>query len=120
MNLFDRLHQKLELFRLEQRYTRRRNRCTFISAAQYVDGEYIYSASPSYSTNGYTASSDGEVSEKNVAKQKEETKETKTKKRASRMNMDWKTSGKSTAAEKRQSRVVHGDPHNSIEEEVYF
>lgn len=34
----------IELFRLEQRYTRRKNRSTFVSEAQYVDGEYIYSA----------------------------------------------------------------------------
>ncbi|ROT37985.1 hypothetical protein SODALDRAFT_324441 [Sodiomyces alkalinus F11] len=44
---FDRLQasiqQKIELFRLEQRYTRRRHRrSTFISNAVYVDGEYVY------------------------------------------------------------------------------
>ena len=33
----------IELFRLEQRYTRRKNRSGFVSDAQYVDGEYIYS-----------------------------------------------------------------------------
>lgn len=32
----------IELFRLEQRYTRRKNRSGFVSDAQYVDGEYIY------------------------------------------------------------------------------
>ena len=42
-NIFDLLQQKLELFRLEQKYTRSRNRrSTFVSEAQYVDGEYIY------------------------------------------------------------------------------
>ncbi|KAF4631202.1 hypothetical protein G7Y89_g6940 [Cudoniella acicularis] len=36
MHLLDLIHQKLELFRLEQRYTRRRNRrSTFVSEAQY-------------------------------------------------------------------------------------
>ena len=35
----------LELFRLEQRYTRRKNRSGFVSDAQYVDGEYVYSSS---------------------------------------------------------------------------
>ncbi|TQS33102.1 hypothetical protein Golomagni_06564 [Golovinomyces magnicellulatus] len=41
--LIDRIQAKLELFRLEQRYTRRRNRrSTFVSNAIYVDGEYIY------------------------------------------------------------------------------
>ncbi|KAK3303037.1 uncharacterized protein B0T15DRAFT_262033 [Chaetomium strumarium] len=43
MNLFDRIQAKIELFRLEQRYTRRRHRrSTFVSNAIYVDGEYIY------------------------------------------------------------------------------
>lgn len=32
----------LELYRLEQRYTRREKRTTFISDARYVDGEYVY------------------------------------------------------------------------------
>ncbi|KAK3181145.1 hypothetical protein K4F52_007560 [Lecanicillium sp. MT-2017a] len=42
-SLIDRIQAKLELFRLEQRYTRRRNRrSTFVSNAVYVDGEYIY------------------------------------------------------------------------------
>ena len=40
----------LELYRLEQRYTRREKRSTFISEARYVDGEYVYTASPSSST----------------------------------------------------------------------
>jgi hypothetical protein len=51
VNLFDLLHSKLELFRLEQRYTKRRNRrSTFVSEAQYVDGEYIYNV-PSLTIN---------------------------------------------------------------------
>lgn len=42
-SIFERLQAKIELFRLEQRYTRRRNRrSTFVSNAVYVDGEYIY------------------------------------------------------------------------------
>ena len=45
LNLFDRIQAKLELFRLEQRYTRRRHRrSTFVSNAIYVDGEYIYNS----------------------------------------------------------------------------
>jgi hypothetical protein len=48
VNLIDLISQKIELFRLEQRYTKRRNRrSTFVSDATYVDGEYIYSSSPS-------------------------------------------------------------------------
>ncbi len=42
-SLFEKLQAKLELFRLEQRYTRNRHRrSTFISNAVYKDGEYIY------------------------------------------------------------------------------
>ncbi|KAK0610686.1 hypothetical protein B0T17DRAFT_512167 [Bombardia bombarda] len=45
LNLLDRIQAKIELFRLEQRYTRRRNRrSTFVSNAVYVDGEYIYNS----------------------------------------------------------------------------
>ncbi|KAG8162303.1 hypothetical protein KVR01_008068 [Diaporthe batatas] len=41
--LFERIQSKIDLWRLEQRYTRRRNRrSTFVSNAIYVDGEYIY------------------------------------------------------------------------------
>lgn len=41
--IFERIQSKIELWRLEQRYTRRRNRrSTFVSNAIYVDGEYIY------------------------------------------------------------------------------
>ncbi|KAG5928722.1 hypothetical protein E4U42_000086 [Claviceps africana] len=42
-SILDRIQAKLELFRLEQRYTRRRNRrSTFQTNAIYVDGEYIF------------------------------------------------------------------------------
>ncbi|RFU28408.1 hypothetical protein B7463_g7952, partial [Scytalidium lignicola] len=52
VNLIDLFHQKLELFRLEQRYTRRRHRrSTFVSEAQYVDGEYIYNSSSAHATS---------------------------------------------------------------------
>lgn len=41
--LFERIQSKIDIWRLEQRYTRRRNRrSTFVSNAIYVDGEYIY------------------------------------------------------------------------------
>lgn len=42
MGLVDSLRSKYELYRLEQRYTRRDKRTTFASNAQYVDGEYVY------------------------------------------------------------------------------
>lgn len=50
MGLIEKLQARLELYRLEQRYTRREKRSTFISEARYVDGEYVYTASPSSST----------------------------------------------------------------------
>lgn len=49
MGLLDSLRSKYELYRLEQRYTRRDKRTTWISGAQYVDGEYVYNQSPDYS-----------------------------------------------------------------------
>jgi len=42
MGLIDSLRSKYELYRLEQRYTRRDKRTTWVSGAQYVDGEYVY------------------------------------------------------------------------------
>ncbi|KAK7509971.1 hypothetical protein IWX49DRAFT_134038 [Phyllosticta citricarpa] len=51
MGLIDKLQAKLELYRLEKRYTRRDKRTTFISEARYVDGEYVYGGtSPTSST----------------------------------------------------------------------
>jgi hypothetical protein len=52
----DTLRHKVELYRLEQRYTRREKRTTFISTAQYVDGEYVYAGSP---TSSKSSSSSG-------------------------------------------------------------
>ena len=37
---------EIELFKLEQRYTKRKRRTTFISEAIYIDGEYIYTHEP--------------------------------------------------------------------------
>ncbi|KAF2445655.1 hypothetical protein P171DRAFT_484323 [Karstenula rhodostoma CBS 690.94] len=51
MGFFEKLQARLELYRLEQRYTRREKRTTFISDAQYVDGEYISASSPTSSTS---------------------------------------------------------------------
>ncbi|KAI9723597.1 MAG: hypothetical protein M1812_000897 [Candelaria pacifica] len=55
MGFMEKLQSRLELFRLEQRYTRRKNRTTFVSEAQYVNGEYVYtvpSSSKSSSSSG--------------------------------------------------------------------
>jgi len=62
MGLIERIQAKIELFRLEQRYTRHRHRrSTFISNAIYVDGEYIYQTPVS------TGSSSAETSTTSVA-----------------------------------------------------
>ncbi|KAJ5088770.1 hypothetical protein N7456_012386 [Penicillium angulare] len=42
LSLIDKLQAKLELYRLEQRYGRRKHRSTFSTGAMYVDGEYVY------------------------------------------------------------------------------
>ncbi|KAB8079457.1 hypothetical protein BDV29DRAFT_151745 [Aspergillus leporis] len=52
MGFIEKLQAKIELYRLEQRYARRKHRSTF-SGVQYVDGEYVY-------TNG--SNSPGSVS----------------------------------------------------------
>ncbi|KAF6838683.1 hypothetical protein CMUS01_04534 [Colletotrichum musicola] len=50
--IIERIQQKIELFRLEQRYTRRRHRrSTFQSNAVYVDGEYVYQTPNSTGTS---------------------------------------------------------------------
>jgi len=46
MGFMENLRNKVELYRLEQRYTKRDKRTTFISTARYVDGEYVYHGSP--------------------------------------------------------------------------
>ncbi|OAA59588.1 hypothetical protein SPI_05786 [Niveomyces insectorum RCEF 264] len=57
-NFIERIQAKIELFRLEQRYTRRRNRrSTFVSNAIYVDGEYIYQTPASTGSSSNTSAS---------------------------------------------------------------
>lgn len=55
VKLLERIQAKIELFRLEQRYTRRRHRrSTFVSNAIYVDGEYIYNTPNTTGSSGST------------------------------------------------------------------
>lgn len=56
MGLIDNLKAKLEIYRLEQRYTRRDKRTTWVSGAQYVDGEYVYGNESSVSSPTSTSS----------------------------------------------------------------
>jgi hypothetical protein len=56
LNILDRIQAKIELFRLEQRYTRRRHRrSTFVSNAIYVDGEYIYNSPNTTGSSAHTS-----------------------------------------------------------------
>ncbi|PGG95387.1 hypothetical protein AJ79_10084 [Helicocarpus griseus UAMH5409] len=57
MGLIDKLHAKLELYRLEQRYARRKHRSTFTTGAQYVDGEYVYTNNTGSGYSSTTTSS---------------------------------------------------------------
>lgn len=62
-NIIERIQAKLELFRLEQRYTRRRNRrSTFVSNAIYVDGEYVYQTPISTGSSSNTSTVSAAVS----------------------------------------------------------
>lgn len=61
MGLFDKLQAKLEIYRLEQRYTRRKNRSTFTTAAQYVDGEYVFPDSEASSPVSVSKNSTGSM-----------------------------------------------------------
>jgi len=56
MGLLDKLQSKLELHRLEKKYARRKNRSTFVTDAQYVDGEYVYSPASEASSPSTTTS----------------------------------------------------------------
>ncbi|KAI1438106.1 hypothetical protein GGR50DRAFT_691580 [Xylaria sp. CBS 124048] len=43
MGLIQKIEAKIEIYRLEKRYTlNRHRRATFVSNAMYVDGEYVY------------------------------------------------------------------------------
>jgi len=122
VNLIDLLHAKLEIFRLEQRYTKRRNRrSTFVSEAQYVDGEYIYSPTSTYSAkcSAGNSSSDSVVEIKASSKDtssKDESKdasgtakEAKLGRRMSKMGlekMEWRKGREERREQKRLSRVV--------------
>ncbi|PQE13326.1 3-phosphoinositide-dependent kinase 1 protein [Rutstroemia sp. NJR-2017a BVV2] len=91
-SLMNLINQKLELYRLEKRYTRRRNRrSTFVSDAVYVDGEYYSPNSYSYSANctaGTDSDSGSKTSEESKASKDNTGKSSVTSKRMSMM--DWR------------------------------
>ncbi|KAF3388958.1 hypothetical protein F1880_004407 [Penicillium rolfsii] len=59
MGLIDKLQAKLELYRLEQRYARRKHRSTFSTGAQYVDGEYVFNTGTNSPTSTASKQSTG-------------------------------------------------------------
>lgn len=72
MGFIDSLRSKLEIYRLEQRYTRRDKRTTWVSGAQYVNGEYVYGnestvTSPTSSTNSGRSAFSGKLAGVKVA-----------------------------------------------------
>jgi len=108
MHLMELIHSKLELFRLEQRYTRRRNRrSAFVSEATYVDGEYIYSPASSYASKCNTGNTGSSESDNEQAGR--EAKEVKANKRRSMMVWeDWRKGKEERRQDKRLSRIsVH-------------
>lgn len=68
-SFFDRLTNRIELFRLESRYTKNRNRrSTFVSDSVYVDGEYL-PASSQNTGSSYNSRSSRHASNTNVGNQ---------------------------------------------------
>ncbi|OJJ49152.1 hypothetical protein ASPZODRAFT_59989 [Penicilliopsis zonata CBS 506.65] len=61
MGLLDKLQAKIELYRLEQRYARRKHRSTFHAGAQYVDGEYVYTNGSNSPTGTVSKNSTGSL-----------------------------------------------------------
>ncbi|KAI1817669.1 hypothetical protein GGS20DRAFT_482781 [Poronia punctata] len=60
MGFLEKLQSKLEIYRLEKRYTRNRHRrSTFVSNAMYVDGEYVFQTP---STTGSSTNSNASAS----------------------------------------------------------
>lgn len=59
-SFFDKIQAKLELLRLEKRYTRSRHRrSAFVSNAVYVDGEYVFQTPNSTGSSTTTTASGG-------------------------------------------------------------
>lgn len=104
VHLLDLIHQKLELYRLESRYTRRRNRrSTFVSEALYVDGEYIYS--PTCSKFGSSASGSGSSDSDEAGREEGTATQTPTTKQNKRLSRMWGKKEDKLVASSQGSRV---------------
>lgn len=87
-SLLERIQAKIELFRLEQRYTRRRHRrSTFRSNAIYVDGEYVYQTP---SSTGSSTDSYASTPQTNALHQEPPPAIPSPRKRMSRLSMNFK------------------------------
>lgn len=58
MGIIEKLQAKIELYRLEQRYARRKHRTSFHDV-QYVDGEYVFNSSLNSPTSSVSKHSTG-------------------------------------------------------------
>ncbi|KAI0099784.1 hypothetical protein GGR51DRAFT_535079 [Nemania sp. FL0031] len=68
MGFFEKIQSKLEIYRLEKRYTRNRHRrSTFISNATYVDGEYVFQT-PTSTGSSTTSTASTRVSARTAAR----------------------------------------------------
>lgn len=118
VSIFERIQAKLEIFRLEQRYTRRRNRrSTFVSNAIYVDGEYIYNTpntTGSSTNSNSTAQTAASSSSPSPASEAVTSKERKKLNRWSSMP-GFGSMSKATAAPQ-SSRAWQAERRNSLDE----
>lgn len=87
MGFFDKIQAKLELYRLEQRYTRNRNRrTTFISNAVYVDGEYVFNSPNTTGSSSRSAASSSSPSSPSAEYDVEERQQQRREKNSRRRN----------------------------------
>lgn len=103
MGLINRIQAKLELFRLEQRYTNRKNRRTaFSSDAIYVDGEYVYASSNNTGSSSRSNQSMGSDASRS----------------SSNSNFDSNKTPAARAAKRRSMMAFPGEPVAEIETRV--
>ncbi|KAI1121853.1 hypothetical protein F5Y10DRAFT_255454 [Nemania abortiva] len=68
MGFFEKIQSRIEIYRLEKRYTRNRHRrSTFISNATYVDGEYVFQT-PSSTGSSTTSTTSTRISARTQAR----------------------------------------------------
>lgn len=118
-SILERIQAKIEIFRLEQRYTRRRHRrSTFVSNAIYVDGEYVYNTpnttGSSTNTNS-TAQTAESISAPSPSPEATATKERKRLNRWSSMP-GFGSMSKATAAQQSSRQTWQAERRSSLSE----